>query len=87
VTASNLPILLAMVFLGPGPAMIVAAVAGLWACWRESSVSMAAFNTANYVLPALLGALVFESLRSAMAIPLDGVTPQLLLGGALAAVT
>jgi putative nucleotidyltransferase with HDIG domain len=85
VTAANLPILLAMVFLGPAPAMIVAAVAGLWACWRETSVRIAAFNAANYVLPALLGALAFESLRSSVDIPLDRVTPQLLLGGAVAA--
>lgn len=86
VTAANLPILLAMVFLGPAPAMIVAAVAGLWACWRESSVQIAAFNAANYVFPALLGALAFQSLQTSLAIPLDRVTPQLLLGGAVAAV-
>lgn len=85
VTAANLPILLAMMFLGPAPAMIVAAVAGLWACWRESSVRIAAFNAANYVLPALLGALVFQWLQTSLNIPLDRVTPQLLLGGALAA--
>jgi putative nucleotidyltransferase with HDIG domain len=85
VTAANLPILLAMVFLGPAPAMIVAAVAGLWACWRETSARIAAFNAANYVLPALLGALAFDSLRSSVDIPLDRVTPQLLLGGAVAA--
>jgi putative nucleotidyltransferase with HDIG domain len=85
VTAANLPILLAMVFLGPAQAMIVAAVAGLWACWRETSVRIAAFNAANYVLPALLGSLAFQSLQNNMVIPLDRVTPQLLLGGAVAA--
>jgi len=86
-TAANLPILLAMAFLGPAPAMIVAAVAGLWACWREDSIRIAAFNVANYVFPALLGSLVFQSLQTSLAIPLDRVTPQLLLGGAAAAVT
>jgi len=85
VTVANLPILLAMVFLGPAPAIVVATVAGLWACWRESSVRIAAFFAANYALPALLGALVFKWLESSFAIPLDRITPQLLLGGALAA--
>ncbi len=86
-TAANLPVLLAMVFLGPAPAMIVAAVAGLWACWREASIRIAAFNVANYMVPALLGALAFQGLQGALDIPLDRVTPQLLIGGVLAAAT
>ena len=50
-TASNLPILLAIMFLGPAPAMAVAAAAGLWGCWRERSVFIAVFNVSDFVWP------------------------------------
>ena len=58
-TASNLPILLAMMFLGPVPAMIVAAVAGSWGCWRERSFFIALFNVSDFVTAAAAGAFVF----------------------------
>jgi putative nucleotidyltransferase with HDIG domain len=87
VTVSNLPVLLGMMFLGPEPAMIIAAVAGLWGCWREESARIAAFNVANYVLPAGLGALVFASLQSTLAFPIDSLSPALLASGAAAALT
>lgn len=74
-----------MIFLGPGPAMVVAACAGLWACWREASWSVAAFNIANYVVAALLGSLAFELLHSAAGFSLESVTPALLLSGGAAA--
>jgi len=83
--ASNLPLLLAMMFLGPGPAMVVAVCAAVWGCWRVASWPIAVFNVANYGLSALLGSLAFEALRSALGFSLDTVTPSLLLSGAVAA--
>ena len=59
VTAANLPVLIAMMFLGPAPAMAVAAVAGAWGFWRERSVFIAVFNTANYTVAAFLGSVLF----------------------------
>ena len=85
VTAANLPILLAMVFLGPAPAMIVAAVAGAWGCWRERSAYIAVFNTANYVLAALAGSVVLVLLKNSWSIGLDAVSVELLVAGVLAA--
>ncbi|MFA4964292.1 MAG: HD-GYP domain-containing protein [Thermoleophilia bacterium] len=85
VTAANLPILLAIMFLGPAPAMVVAGVAGLWGCWHERSVFIALFNLSNYVLASALGALAFSVLRSEWGFGLDGLTPGLLLAGVLAA--
>ena len=35
VTASNLPILLAIMFVGRTSAMVVGLLVGLWGCWRE----------------------------------------------------
>ena len=51
-TAANLPIVLAVMFLGWLAVMTVAAVAGAWGCWRERSVFIALFNEANYLLAA-----------------------------------
>ncbi len=59
VTAANLPVLIAMMFLGPAPAMAVAAVAGAWGFWRERSVFIAVFNAANYTVAAFLGSVLF----------------------------
>jgi len=84
-TASNLPILLAIMFLGPGPAMIVAACAGAWACWREASWLIVALNVSNYVLSAFLGSLAFAALHYSLGFAMDAVTPAMLLSGALAA--
>ena len=66
--------------------MIVAAAAGLWGCWREASVRIAAFNLANYAIPALLAALSFRAFSDAFALTPHHVTPSLVVGGALAAV-
>ncbi len=87
VTVSNLPLLLGMMFLGPEPTMIVAAVAGVWGCWREESATIATFNVANYVLPAALGALVFEWIRVRVGFDSGSLSPWLLLTGTGAAVT
>jgi putative nucleotidyltransferase with HDIG domain len=59
VTAANLPVLLAMMFLGPAPAMAVGAIAGAWGFWKERSGYIAAFNTANYTAAAFMGACGF----------------------------
>ena len=87
VTAANLPILLAIMFMGPAAAMSVAAVAGLWACWKEQSRIIAVFNAAIYVLPAAAGAVVFESFHTTFPFSLHHITASLLFGGALTAVT
>ncbi len=82
--ASNLPILLGIMFLGPVPAMAIAALVGFWGSWKERSVSVVAFNTANFVIAAFLGAIVFMSLRSGLGFGLHQVSWQLLLAGAVA---
>jgi putative nucleotidyltransferase with HDIG domain len=74
--ASNLPILLAIMFLGAVPAMVTAAVVGAWGCWREKSISIAAFNVVNFVIPAFVGAAAFSGLRSLL-----GFQPHQLVWG------
>jgi len=87
VTAANLPILVAIMFLGPVPAMFVAAVAGLWGCWRESSPKIAAFNVAIYMLPAALGAALFQAAQRELGFSLEHLSAGLLLAGAAAGIT
>ncbi|MGO8683107.1 MAG: HD-GYP domain-containing protein [Thermoleophilia bacterium] len=82
--ASNLPILLGIMFLGPVPAMAIAAVVGVWGCWRESSLFVVAFNVTNYVIATFLGAVVFVSLHGSLSFNLHQITLELLVAGALA---
>ena len=86
VTAANLPILLAMMFLGPLPTMGVAAIAGAWGCWRERSPFIAVFNVSNYVLAGAAGAMVFEGLQEAWTFPTTILTVELLTAGIASAV-
>ncbi len=85
VTAANLPVLLAMMFLGPLPAMAVGAVAGIWGFWRERSAYIVLFNTANYVVAAVFGSMVFTALQQAFGFSIEAVSLSLLLAGAIAA--
>jgi putative nucleotidyltransferase with HDIG domain len=86
-TASNLPILLAIMFLGPAPAMIVAAVAGLWGFWRERSVFIALFNVSDFVAAAGAAAVVFLALENAWGFAQSAVSVGFLAAGVLAAAT
>jgi len=84
-TASNLPILLAIMFLGPVPAMIVAALAGVWGCWRERSFFIALFNVSDFAAAAAAGAFVFVGAEEAWKFELSALSPGLLAAGVLAA--
>jgi len=82
-TAGNLPILLAIMFLGQLPAMAVAVVGGLWGSWREDSRAVATYNCANLVISAFVAGGAFSLLQRHFSIPLDAVTPALLISGGL----
>jgi putative nucleotidyltransferase with HDIG domain len=87
VTAANLPILLAIMFLGPTAAMLVAAVAGVWGFWRERSLFIVLFNVGNYMLAAALASIVYSVLQSAWGFETVGVSAALLVAGVAAAAT
>jgi putative nucleotidyltransferase with HDIG domain len=80
-TAANLPILLAVMFTGRVPAICVAAVVGAWGAWRETTRTVAVYNTANLALSTFLAATAFGALQHALAFPLTRVTPWLLVSG------
>jgi putative nucleotidyltransferase with HDIG domain len=84
-TASNLPILLAIRFLGPGPAMIVATLAGVWGCWRERSFFIALFNVSDFVVAAAAGAFVFAAIEGAWGVERSALSLGLLGAGVLSA--
>jgi putative nucleotidyltransferase with HDIG domain len=84
ITASNLPLLLGIMFLGTPRAAIAAALVGLWGSWREESRSLSAFNVANFMLSTLIASVVFEALRASLGFGLSEVSVALLLSGAVA---
>jgi len=85
-TSSNLPVLLAMMFLGPAPAMVVAAAAGAWGCWRERSAFISLFNACNFVIAAASGSLVFLLIDALWSFDRSAFSAGLLVaGGATAA--
>lgn len=86
-SAGNLPILLAIMFTGTLPALVVALIVGLWGAWRETSRSVVVYNAANYIVSAFLACVALGALQSAMHIPLHALTVRLLLAGAVVAVT
>ena len=85
-TAANLPILLAVMYTGRLPALLVALLVGFWGCWRESSKTVAVYNAANHVVSAFVALLAFDGLASALGVALNSVSIGLLLSGAVAAV-
>jgi putative nucleotidyltransferase with HDIG domain len=84
--SGNLPILLAVMFTGRLPALLVALLVGVWGCWRESSKVVAVYNAANHVVSAFFALLAFDVIAAALGASLDGVSFGLLLAGAAAAV-
>jgi putative nucleotidyltransferase with HDIG domain len=82
--ASNLPILLAMMFLNPAQAMLVGWTVGAWGSWKEESKSLALFNAANTALPTLLGSLTFLGMVHVLGPMPEGISASLLLSGAIA---
>jgi putative nucleotidyltransferase with HDIG domain len=84
ITASNLPLLLAIMFLGTPRAVLTAALVGLWGSWREDTRTMAAFNVANFMLSTLLASLAYEALHTGIGFSLSEVSGWLLLAGGLA---
>jgi putative nucleotidyltransferase with HDIG domain len=86
-SAGNLPILLAIMFTGRLPAVVVALLVGIWGSWRETSRAVAVYNAANYVVSAFVASLAFDALLSPLNVHLDQITVGLLVAGAVAAVT
>ena len=83
--AGNLPILLAVMYTGRLPAVLVALVVGLWGAWRENSPAVVVYNGANFVVSAFLASLVFDKLVVVLGVSLTHVSVQLLVAGAAAA--
>ena len=83
--AGNLPILLAVMYTGRLPAMLVALLVGLWGCWRENSRAVAAYNAANFVVSAFLALLAFDGIVAALGVSLQSVSVGLLAAGAAVA--
>lgn len=87
VAASNLPLVLAVMFLGPESALGIAALVGVWRFWREASPFIVLFNLGNYVTSCALAVLVFDGTRVVVGFSPDHLGWGLLAGGALAGAT
>ena len=85
ITAGGLPILLAVMYAGRLPALIVALLVGFWGCWRESSATVAVYNGANHVLSVFLAVVTFEAVSNALRVSPNGLSFGLLVAGAAAA--
>ena len=83
--AGNLPILLAVMYTGRLPAVLVALIVGLWGAWRENSWAVVVYNAANFAVSAFLASLVFDRLVVVLGVSLTSVSVQLLVAGAAAA--
>jgi putative nucleotidyltransferase with HDIG domain len=84
ITASNLPLLLAIMFLGTPQAVMTAALVGLWGGWREEARIMAAFNVANFMLSTLLASIAYQALHTSSGFSLSEASVWLLASGAVA---
>ena len=84
--AGNLPILLAVMYTGRVPAMLVALLVGLWGCWREDSLAVVVYNAANFVVSAFLALLAFDAIVAVFSVSLQTISVGLLVAGAAAAV-
>jgi putative nucleotidyltransferase with HDIG domain len=85
VAAGNLPILLAMMFCGPGVAAGVGLTVGLWGVWKERSLFLALFNVANFGLSAAVGSVGFAVVADAAGSASSNLG-VVLVAGAVAAV-
>jgi putative nucleotidyltransferase with HDIG domain len=85
-SASNLPILLAVMFLDPSTAIIVAAVVGVWGAWREDSHDLAVFNASNFVLSAFMAIVVFQIAATSLGVEAGVLSVALLVAGMAASV-
>ena len=63
ISSSNFPILLSIIFLGPLPAGIVAAAAGIWNS-RKKEMGRLISNVCIIVIPSIFAALLFNWLKS-----------------------
>jgi putative nucleotidyltransferase with HDIG domain len=86
IASGNLPILLAVMFTGRLPALLVAMLVGVWGCWRESSTTVAVYNVATHVVSAFLAVITFDVLAGVLHVSVDNVSFGLLLAGGAAAV-
>lgn len=84
--ASNLPFLLAIMFLGAFPAVVVAMSGGLWGAWRERSRWVALFNVSNFGISAFMASVLFLELHRWLGFSLTSVNGPLLVSGAAAGV-
>jgi putative nucleotidyltransferase with HDIG domain len=84
--AGNLPILLAVMYTGRLPAILVALLVGLWGAWREDSRAVVVYNAANFVVSAFLALLAFDGIVVALGVSLRSISVGLLVAGATAAV-
>ena len=85
--ASNLPVLLAIMFLGLWPALLVAFVVGTWGFWREDSAAVVLFNLASAMCSAFVAWAVFAAVHGWAMLPGGDLSWSLLVSGALANVT
>jgi putative nucleotidyltransferase with HDIG domain len=85
-TAGSLPILLALMFTGRLPAILVALLLGLWGAWRETTRAVVVYNAANFVVAAFLASLVFDAAAGFFNASPTTVSVGLLVAGAIAAI-
>jgi len=64
--------------------VIVAFAVGAWGAWKESSVSVAIYNAANYGLSAFVASLAFVMMQQSWGFQLDELSAELLMSGAVA---
>jgi putative nucleotidyltransferase with HDIG domain len=83
--AGNLPILLAVMYTGRLPALLVALVVGLWGAWRENGKAVVVYNAADFVVSAFLALLVFDGIAAGLNVSLHAISIGLLAAGAAAA--
>jgi len=82
--ASNLPVLLAIMLLGLWPALLVAAVVGLWGFWREDSGDVVLFNLGNAFCSAFLAWGAFAGAQALIGFTSGEFSWGLLAAGAVA---
>jgi len=68
IASSNIPVLLAIMLLGLWPALLVAAVLGVWGFWRDDRITVV-FNAANAVCSAFVGWAVFVACQAVPGVP------------------